>query len=223
MNFFCATVELEDHPTEGLKIHGGQYVAANAFINPGTSDDTRFTVRLLCYDAETSKLAAFMKLVPGQRVLVGGAFKFSKELNARWDVIVHSLETNIAADTYCNHAMLGGAYLTKRDIKENARGDTYSKLLGLDPGNDEESTLITMEIGASRLKKLEAIVAGKGNQLSVCGHVRAWKPADSDAVYRYIRGVEFEARSGAKTQAAPAQVGSSVGQTAAEEDPVQDF
>ena len=221
MNFFCATVELEDRPGESIKIHGGQYVTAPAFINPGNTDDTRFTVRLLCYEHTCPKLEAFMKLEPGTRVLVGGVFKFSKQLNDRWDVIVHTLETNINPDTYVNHAMLGGAFLTRRPIKESGNG--YSKLLGLDPGNEEETTLITMEIGESRLKKLEQIESAKGNQLSVCGHVRAWKPRDSDALYRFIRGVEFDGRSGSSATKDKPKVGSSVGQTSADEDPLEQW
>lgn len=221
MNFFCGTVELSSMPGESHQIYGGQYVSVDAYIPDRNKD---FTLRLLCYDRTNPKLEAFMKMEQGQRVLVGGTFKFPSDLNAPWDLLVHTLETNIAPDTYMNQAMLGGAYLTKREISQNKDGQTYQKKLGIEPGNDEETSLITMEFGESRLKKLQAIEAARGNQISVVGGLRAWKPNDSDRLYRYVRGVDFAARStGSKASQTAPKTGSSVGNTAAEEDPLEDW
>ena len=222
MNFFCGTAEITGQPGESLKIYGGQYAALDAFIGSEKSKD--FSARLLCYDIDTPKLRAFMSLKPGQRVLIGGTFRFQDDLNAPWDVIIHTLETNIQATTYMNHAMLGGAKLTRTEIKARNDGETYAKKLSLNPGTDDSTSLIDMEIGKSRLAKLQAIESGRENRICVCGHLRAWKPDDSERVYRYIRGVDFNVRAAGKpaAQSAPA-TGSSVGQSAAEEDPMEDW
>lgn len=219
MNFIAATVELSSQATDKVDAYGLSYISASAVV-PAGSANGEVRLRLLCFDREGPKLTTFKSWKPKTRALITGNLVFSDDTSQPLDLIVTTLETNIANDMYCNQVVLGNAFFGSNEIKERKNGQIATKI-GSTLDNSDVTTWLFLEAHESRKAKLQDRIR-KGRPICVQGYLREYRKDDDDSPYRAIVASDFSTRKDRPRGGQnPATNGSAAGY--AEVDPTPDY
>ena len=219
MNFIAATVELREFITDPINAYGLDYRGADAVVPSGNSAG-EVRLRLLCYDREGPKLAAFKNWKPGTRALVTGNLVFSDDTSQPLDLIITTLETTVPQEMYCNQVVLGNAFFGSDEIKDR-RNNQVAVKIGTSLDNSDTTTWLYLETHESRKKKLTERIR-KGRAICVQGYLREYRKDDSDSPYRAIVASDFSTRKEQpRTNKNPQTNGSAAGY--AEPDPTPDY
>ena len=218
MNFIVASIELKEKEQDSTLVYGHKYLVAHAVIPTGNAA-TEVRLRLLCYE-NSGKAQAFKDWAEGSRALVSGDLVFGEDTNAPLDVIISKLETNVAADTYCNQILLGNAFFASNDVKTRNNG-TVAVKVGTTLDNSETTTWMFLEFDPSRKGKIDSRIRS-GRELVARGHLREYRKQDSEGSYRALVCDDFTTRkdrgsSGSSRKAEDAKKGY------AGPDPLPDF
>ena len=219
MNFIAATVELSSQATDKVDAYGLSYISASAVV-PAGSANGEVRLRLLCFDREGPKLTTFKNWKPKTRALITGNLVFSDDTSQPLDLIVTTLETNIANDMYCNQVVLGNAFFGSNEIKERKNGQIATKI-GSTLDNSDVTTWLFLEAHESRKAKLQDRIR-KGRPICVQGYLREYRKDGDDSPYRAIVASDFSTRKDRpRSGQNPATNGSAAGY--AEVDPTPDY
>ena len=219
MNYISATVDILAHSDE-LVTDYGEHVQASAVI-PKDGRIQEVKLRLLCHNGGSMKLATFKGLQPGVRAFITGNIMFAnKDTNKPLDVIVTTIEPTVPPSMYCNQVVLGNAFFTADQIKEQKSGNCAVNIAtSLD--NSDVVTYLSMELDPSRKPKLESRIR-KGRQLCVQGYIREFQ-RDDNSIYRAIVASDFTNRKDydGKKKGQAASTGTAAGY--AEQDPLTEY
>ena len=216
MNYIAATVDIVAHSEELVTTYG-EHVQASAVI-PGNGPQASVKLRLLCHNGGSSKFKAFKALKTGSRALITGYIVFAnKDTSSPLDVIIVTLEPTVPQSMYCNQVVLGNAFFTSTEIKDQKSGNCAVNIAtSLD--NSDDVTYLKMEMDPSRKPKLESRIR-KGRQLCVQGYIREFR--DGDFLYRAIVASDFTNRKDFEGKKQTVSTGTATGY--AEQDPLTGY
>jgi hypothetical protein len=192
MNSIIATLVRQSPESTSVDAYGNKYCSIDAVV-PSSSNSNEVKLRLLCYEAESPKLQAFVNWEPGKRYLVSGDIVFNEDTKKPLDVIVERIFTEVEDGLYVNEVVLGNAFFARPDYKPNRNGEMLSTKIGSSLDNSDTVTWLFMETYKARETKLKKYIR-KGRPVCVKGYLREYHSDPEKGPYRAIVASSFTVR-----------------------------